>query len=87
MEVLQGFGFTPRELRTGCCGMAGSFGYEKGKYETSMAVGELALFPAVRALGEGEELCAPGFSCRHQVRDGTGREGMHPAILLAGCIP
>jgi hypothetical protein len=49
-----------------------------------MAVGELVLFPAVRAMPDHEILCAPGFSCRHQIADGTGRRALHPAEILAG---
>lgn len=65
---------------SGCCGMAGSFGYEH--YETSMRIGERVLFKAVR--GEPEAtVVAPGFSCRHQIRHGTGRSAMHPVELLA----
>ena len=77
-------GYRPRVLDTGCCGMAGSFGYEETKYDVSMQIGELVLFPAVRAMDPREHLLAPGFSCRHQIADGTGRGAVHPAILLAG---
>jgi FAD/FMN-containing dehydrogenase/Fe-S oxidoreductase len=84
MELLSRCGYRPRALETGCCGMAGSFGYEATKYDVSMEIGELVLFPAVRAMDPEEILVAPGFSCRHQVADGTGRTAVHPAILLAG---
>lgn len=84
LELLRRCGFRARALATGCCGMAGSFGYGTKSYEVSMAVGELALFPAVRALPADEILCAPGFSCRHQVADGTERRALHPAEVLAG---
>lgn len=83
VDLLTRCGFRPRVLETGCCGMAGSFGYQAEKYDVSMQIGELVLFPAVRALKEGERLVAPGFSCRHQIADGTGREALHPATLLA----
>ena len=65
-------------LDTGCCGMAGSFGYTADRYELSMRIGELDLFPKVRALDEDDTLIAPGTSCRHQVHDGTGSDALHP---------
>lgn len=71
-----------RVLDTGCCGMAGSFGYTEGRYELSMTIGELALFPSVRAMGDDDVLVAPGTSCRHQIHDGTGRKALHPVELL-----
>ena len=60
-------------LNTGCCGMAGSFGYEKEHYDLSMQVGELVLFPSIRAVDENVIVAASGTSCRHQIKDGTGR--------------
>jgi len=69
-------------LATGCCGMAGSFGYEKEHYKTSMEVGELVLFPSVRKAGANEIICAPGTSCRHQIFDGTKRIAQHPVEVL-----
>ncbi len=71
-----------RVLDSGCCGMAGSFGYTKERYDLSMKIGELSLFPAVRSLGPGDVLVAPGTSCRHQVHDGCAREAMHPIELV-----
>ncbi|QOJ00756.1 MAG: FAD-binding protein [Phycisphaeraceae bacterium] len=69
-------------LDTGCCGMAGSFGYTADRYDLSMKIGGMTLFPAVR--GEpGAVVCAPGTSCRHQVHDGTGRRATHPIELIA----
>ena len=65
---------------SGCCGMAGSFGYEH--YDMSMAIGERVLFPAVRGAAEAT-VVAPGFSCRHQIEHGTGRKRLHPVELLA----
>jgi Fe-S oxidoreductase len=73
-------------IPSGCCGMAGSFGYEKEHYEVSMQVGELVLFPAVRAAGVGEVIVAPGTSCRHQILDGTGRKALHPGEVLWGAL-
>jgi FAD/FMN-containing dehydrogenase/Fe-S oxidoreductase len=70
------------EIPSGCCGMAGSFGYEKEHYELSMKVGELVLFPAVRAAAKETIIAAPGTSCRHQIKDGTGKEAMHPIEIM-----
>jgi FAD/FMN-containing dehydrogenase/Fe-S oxidoreductase len=70
------------DLDAGCCGMAGSFGYLREHYELSRAIGELALFPAARALRAGGVLVASGTSCRHQLEHFTGVGPMHPAVLL-----
>jgi FAD/FMN-containing dehydrogenase/Fe-S oxidoreductase len=69
-------------IPSGCCGMAGSFGYEVEHFDVSQQVGELVLFPAVRAMPAEDILAASGTSCRHQVKDGTGRHGLHPAEIL-----
>jgi FAD/FMN-containing dehydrogenase/Fe-S oxidoreductase len=69
-------------IKSGCCGMAGSFGYEKEHYEVSMKVGELVLFPEVRKATEDTIIVAPGTSCRHQIKDGTGRTALHPIEVL-----
>ena len=69
-------------IPSGCCGMAGSFGYEKDKFEVSMQIGELVLFPTVRQQPEEVIIAAPGTSCRHQIKDGTGRIALHPAEIL-----
>ena len=71
---------------SGCCGMAGSFGYTADHYEISMAIGERRLFPAARALPEGDALIAAGTSCRHQLADGVNRRALHPAEYLAGFL-
>ncbi len=71
-------------IPSGCCGMAGSFGYEAEHYDVSMKIGELVLFPAVRKAGEGAIIAAPGTSCRHQIFDGTGRKALHPVEVLWG---
>jgi FAD/FMN-containing dehydrogenase/Fe-S oxidoreductase len=71
-----------REIPSGCCGMAGAFGYEKEHYDLSRKVGELVLFPDVRAASASTIICAPGTSCRHHVKDGTGRIALHPAEVL-----
>lgn len=70
------------EIPSGCCGMAGSFGYEKEHYELSMKVGEMVLFPAVRNSSKETIIAAPGTSCRHQIKDGTQREAQHPVDIL-----
>jgi len=71
-----------KELKTGCCGMAGSFGYEKEHYDLSMKVGNLVLFPEVKKAAESVVVTAPGTSCRHQILDGTGRKALHPVEVM-----
>jgi Fe-S oxidoreductase len=78
--VAQAPGAEPRVIDSGCCGMAGSFGYEH--YDLSMKIGERVLFPAVRAAPQAS-IIAPGFSCRHQIEQGTGRKAQHPIEFLA----
>ncbi|MFN4146999.1 MAG: FAD-binding and (Fe-S)-binding domain-containing protein [Runella sp.] len=73
---------TVQLIPSGCCGMAGSFGYEKEHYELSMQVGELVLFPTIRQQSEEVLIAAPGTSCRHQIHDGTGRKAYHPIEIL-----
>jgi FAD/FMN-containing dehydrogenase/Fe-S oxidoreductase len=75
-------GWKVKEIPSGCCGMAGSFGYEKEHYDVSMKVGELVLFPAIRKANENTILAASGTSCRHQIKDGTSRKAKHPVELL-----
>ena len=69
-------------IPSGCCGMAGSFGYEKEHYEVSMQIGEQTLFPAVRKASQDTIISANGTSCRHQIKDGTQREAKHPITIL-----
>jgi len=69
-------------IPSGCCGMAGSFGYEKEHYDISMQIGELVLLPTVRKQPEDVIIAAPGTSCRHQIKDGTKRKAKHPAEIL-----
>jgi Fe-S oxidoreductase len=69
-------------IPSGCCGMAGSFGYEKEHYEVSMQIGEQTLFPAVRKASVDTAIAANGTSCRHQIKDGTGRIAKHPISIL-----
>ncbi len=74
--------YTVETIPSGCCGMAGSFGYEKEHYDLSMKIGELILFPAVRKEADDVIIAAPGTSCRHQIKDGTGRKALHPVEVL-----
>ena len=74
--------FRVREIPSGCCGMAGSFGYEKEHYELSNKIGEMVLFPEVRNASPDTIIAAPGTSCRHQIKDGTGRKAQHPVEIL-----
>jgi len=69
-------------IPSGCCGMAGSFGYEKEHYNVSMQVGEQTLFPAIRKAKDNVVIAANGTSCRHQIKDGTSREAKHPISIL-----
>ncbi|WP_053405709.1 FAD-binding and (Fe-S)-binding domain-containing protein [Persicobacter sp. CCB-QB2] len=75
-------GYTVEAIPSGCCGMAGSFGYEKEHYELSMKIGELVLFPTVRQQPEEVLIAATGTSCRHQIKDGTNRIAKHPVEIL-----
>jgi len=70
------------EIPSGCCGMAGSFGFEKEHYELSQKVGELILYPAIRKASEDTVISASGTSCRHQILEGTGRKALHPVEIL-----
>jgi Fe-S oxidoreductase len=74
--------YTVKEIPSGCCGMAGSFGYEKEHYDLSNSIGEMVLFPEVRNAADNIIIAAPGTSCRHHIKDGTGRIAMHPAEIL-----
>ncbi len=73
-------------IPSGCCGMAGSFGYEAEHFDISMKIGELVLFPYVRKQGQGDLLAASGTSCRHQIHDGTGRKALNPAEILRAAL-
>ena len=80
------FNYKAEEIPSGCCGMAGSFGFEKEHYDMSMKVGELVLFPAVRESDEHTIIAAPGTSCRQQIKDGTEREALHPVEILYNAL-
>ncbi len=79
-------GLAIETIETSCCGMAGSFGYEREHHAMSLAMGELALLPAVRAAPHDTLIVADGTSCRHQIRDGAGREALHVARVLAAAL-
>lgn len=74
--------YTPTIIPSGCCGMAGSFGYEKEHYKVSMQMGEQTLFPAIRKAATDVIIAANGTSCRHQIKDGTQRTALHPVTIL-----
>jgi Fe-S oxidoreductase len=71
-------------LDSGCCGMAGPFGFERDKYEVSQTLGERVLLPAVRAAAHEDIIVTDGFSCREQIAQGTSRRAVHVAEVLAG---
>lgn len=77
--------YTISEIPSGCCGMAGSFGYEKEHYDISMKIGELVLFKAVRESKE-EIIVAAGTSCRHQIKDGTSKKALHPVEVMLDAL-
>jgi FAD/FMN-containing dehydrogenase/Fe-S oxidoreductase len=74
------------EIKSGCCGMAGSFGYEKEHYGLSIQIGELILFPEIRKSTKETIIAAPGTSCRQQIFDGTGRKALHPVEVLFNAL-
>jgi FAD/FMN-containing dehydrogenase/Fe-S oxidoreductase len=82
VAVLKAAGYQVSEVDAGCCGMAGSFGFEAEHYDLSIRIAERRLAPAVRAAGDDVAVCAPGISCRQQVAHTTGRTPKHPAELL-----
>jgi Fe-S oxidoreductase len=75
-----------REIPSGCCGMAGSFGYEKEHYDLSNKIGEMVLFPEVRKAAEDVLVAAPGTSCRHHIKEGTGRTALHPVVIIYNAL-
>jgi Fe-S oxidoreductase len=85
-QVLQDMGLEIEQPPVGCCGLAGSFGYEREHYPVSMQIGEQVLLPHVRKMPADSIVIADGFSCRQQIRDGTGRWAMHPAEVIALAI-
>jgi FAD/FMN-containing dehydrogenase/Fe-S oxidoreductase len=88
LQVLRALpGARVEEVDSGCCGMAGSFGYEKEHYELSLAIGGRRLFPAIEAMGPDGEVVAAGVSCRQQIAHGTGRQARHLVEILAEALP
>jgi Fe-S oxidoreductase len=85
-RVLRRMGLQITEPEPGCCGMAGSFGFEARHYEVSMRIGERALLPAARSADARTFLIAPGFSCRTQIEQGAGRRPLHPAEFIAAAL-
>ena len=73
-------------IPSGCCGMAGSFGYGRDHFDVSMKIGELVLLPFVRRAARDTLIAAPGTSCRHQIKDGTGRRALHPVEILHAAL-
>ena len=84
LGLIEGLNVEP--IESSCCGMAGAFGYGADTYEVSMAMGELSLLPAVRKTDADTIIAADGFSCRHQIRDGTGRRAQHVAAILRAAM-
>jgi FAD/FMN-containing dehydrogenase/Fe-S oxidoreductase len=82
VAALKAAGFAVTEVDSGCCGMAGSFGFEKEHYDLSLTIGNRRLAPAVRATSADVEIVAPGISCRQQIEHLTGRKAKHPAEVL-----
>lgn len=80
LEIIEGC--SVNEVDAGCCGMAGSFGFEKEHYDLSMQIGKLRLFPAIQATPRHATIVAPGVSCRQQIFQGTGRRALHTAEVL-----
>jgi Fe-S oxidoreductase len=74
-------------IESSCCGMAGAFGYASDTIDVSLAMGELSLLPALREAPADAIVVADGTSCRHQIHDGTGRDALHVARVLARCLP
>jgi Fe-S oxidoreductase len=74
-----------RLIPSGCCGMAGSFGYEEEHYQVSQEIGELVLMPHIRENAQAI-IAAAGTSCRHQIKDGTGKTALHPVEILRNAL-
>jgi Fe-S oxidoreductase len=78
--------YTVATIPSGCCGMAGSFGFEKEHYDISMQIGELVLFPTIRNQEKTTIIAAPGTSCRHQIKDGTYTKALHPVEIMYAAL-
>jgi Fe-S oxidoreductase len=83
LRVLQRIGADAEMLASGCCGMAGAFGFEADKYDVSMTAAERVLLPRVREADAATTILADGFSCREQIEQGTGRHAFHIAEVIA----
>lgn len=79
------FGFEPEVIDAGCCGIAGTFGYDAEHYELSMQVGELGVLPKVREIGN-RELVSSGAACRMQIKQGAGVDAKHPLLLVRNAL-
>jgi Fe-S oxidoreductase len=86
MQVLRSLGPDTEEIESGCCGMAGSFGFEKEHYDLSMEIGEQVLFPAIREQEGDFTVVSEGVSCRQQIEHGTARKARHLVEVLADAI-
>jgi FAD/FMN-containing dehydrogenase/Fe-S oxidoreductase len=86
VQALQWAGFDVTEVDSGCCGMAGSFGFEKEHYDVSVTLGNRRLVPAVKAAPEDTEIVAPGISCRQQIAHLAERRAKHPAEVLRAAL-
>ena len=86
LSMLERAGRIPNLIESSCCGMAGAFGYHTEHYETSIQMGELSLFPAVRETPPDALIVANGTSCRAQIQDGTDRASVHTAVVLAEAL-
>jgi Fe-S oxidoreductase len=88
VEMLRAFGFDVDVIDSGCCGMAGTFGYDAEHYDLSMQVGELKLLPQIRKLGKNKdfEIASSGSACRLQIKQGAGVDAVHPLIVIANCL-
>ena len=86
MALLQRTGASVELLDSGCCGMAGPFGFEREKFAVSQAIGERVLLPAVRAASSETILVADGFSCREQIVQNSERRAVHSAEVIAGAV-
>jgi Fe-S oxidoreductase len=87
-NLLRDCGIEAHRLGSGCCGLAGNFGFERGHRTVSEACAERVLLPAIRTAGAGTAVIADGFSCRTQIHqlDSNGREALHTAELLAAAL-
>jgi Fe-S oxidoreductase len=87
--MLRAFGFDVDVIDSGCCGMAGTFGYDAEHYDLSMQVGELKLLPQIRELGVKDEdfkIASSGSACRLQIKQGAGVDAEHPLVLIANLL-